>query len=89
MHKIHFIGIGGIGLSAIARYLHKNGFKVSGSDIANTTLTKALEKEGIKVFVPQVAENIKDYDVVVYTAVVKNDNPELIEAKKKGHKNVF
>ncbi|GAB6044664.1 UDP-N-acetylmuramate--L-alanine ligase [Caminibacter profundus] len=84
MHKIHFIGIGGIGLSAIARYLHKKGFKVSGSDIANTTLTKALEKEGIKVFVPQVAENIKDYDVVVYTAVVKNDNPELIEAKKKG-----
>jgi UDP-N-acetylmuramate--alanine ligase len=86
MHKIHFIGIGGIGLSAIARYLNKKGFKVSGSDIAKTSLTLALSKEGIEVFIPQKKENIKNPDAVVYTAVVKEDNEELKEAKRKNIK---
>ncbi|WP_457564513.1 UDP-N-acetylmuramate--L-alanine ligase [Caminibacter sp.] len=86
MHKFHFIGIGGIGLSAIARYLHANGFEVSGSDIKPTPLTDALIKEGIEVFFPQKKENIKNPDAVIYTAVVKKDNPELTEAKKRGIK---
>ena len=85
MPKIHFIGIGGIGLSAIARYLNKKGIKVSGSDLYETPLTNSLKKEGIEVFIPQKKENIKnDIDKIVYTAVVKEDNPEIIEAKKKG-----
>ena len=86
MHKIHFIGIGGIGLSAIARYLNQKGFKVSGSDVAKTSLTLALSKEGIEVFIPQKKENIKTPDAVVYTAVVKDDNEELKEAKRKNIK---
>ena len=86
MRNIHFIGIGGIGLSAIARYLHQIGYNISGSDIAATPLTKALEKEGIKVLIPQKKENIKNPDAVVYTAVVKDDNEELKAAKEKNIK---
>jgi len=85
--KIHFIGIGGIGLSAIARYLNKKGYLVQGSDIKETKLTKTLQKEGIKVFIPQKEENITDdIDLVVYTAVAKENNPERIAAKNKGIK---
>ncbi len=86
MHKIHFTGIGGIGLSAIARYLKEYGYEISGSDVKHTPLTKKLQKEGIEVFVPQKAENIRDIDALVYTAVVKDDNPELLEARKRGVK---
>ncbi len=85
--KIHFIGIGGIGLSAIARYLKQNGFDVQGSDIKETKLTKTLKNEGIEVFIPQKEENITgDIDKIVYTAVAKENNPERIAAKKKGIK---
>jgi UDP-N-acetylmuramate--alanine ligase len=86
MRKFHFVGIGGIGLSAIARYLKKEGYEISGSDLKPTTLTEALQKEGIEVFFPQKEENIKDPDAIIYTAVVKADNPELKAAKKKGIK---
>jgi len=81
--KIHFVGIGGIGLSALARYMQKNGHIVSGSDIAETKLTKSLKEDGIKVNIPHSAENITDQDLVVHTAVAKPDNPELVEARKK------
>ena len=84
MNHIHFVGIGGIGLSALARYLKKEGFNVSGSDIKETKITKKLRKEGIKVSVPHEAKNIKKQDLVIYTAVVKDDNVELVEARKKG-----
>ena len=87
--KIHFTGIGGIGLSAIARYLKADGFEISGSDVYETPLTEKLQKEGIEVFIPQKKENIKDdIDAVVYTAVVKKDNPEIIEAKNKNIKTL-
>ena len=86
-NKIHFIGIGGIGLSAIARYLKQNGFDVQGSDIFLTPLIKKLEREGIKVFIPQKEENITDdIEKIVYTAVAKENNPERIAAKRKGIK---
>ena len=85
--KIHFIGIGGIGLSAIARYLKNKGFNVQGSDIKETKLIKSLREEGIDVFIPQKKENITDdIDKVVYTAVAKENNPEIVAAKKKGIK---
>ena len=85
--KIHFIGIGGIGLSAIARYLKQNGFIVQGSDIKKTALTDKLEKEGITVLIPQKEENITDdIDKIVYTAVAKENNVERIAAKKKNIK---
>jgi UDP-N-acetylmuramate--alanine ligase len=84
--KIHFIGIGGIGLSGIARLLKSYGHTISGSDIAKTTLTKKLESEGIKVTIPHDKSAINDQDLVIYTAVAKDDNPELVEARKRGIK---
>ena len=86
-NKIHFIGVGGIGLSAIARYLNQKGFNVQGSDIKNTALLEKLRKEGIKVFIPQKEENITDdIDTIIYTAVAKENNPERVGAKKKNIK---
>jgi len=86
MREVHFVGIGGIGLSALARYLNAKGVKVSGSDIKNTPLTDALKKEGIEVNIPHAKENIKNPDFVVHTAVAKPDNVELQEAKRKNIK---
>ena len=87
LNNVHFIGIGGIGLSAIARFLNKNGFSVSGSDIKETKLTKTLKNEGINVFIPQKEENItENLDFIIYTAVAKENNPERVAAKKKGIK---
>jgi UDP-N-acetylmuramate--alanine ligase len=87
--KLHFIGIGGIGLSALARYFNKKGYDVRGSDIHATPLTEKLKKEGIEVLIPQKEENIIDnIDLIVYTAVAKENNPERVAAKKKGIKTL-
>ncbi|MEZ4693370.1 MAG: UDP-N-acetylmuramate--L-alanine ligase [Aliarcobacter sp.] len=82
--KVHFIGIGGIGLSALARFLNFDGHEVCGSDMKSSLITKALEEEGIEIFTPQDAQNIKnDLDLVIYSAAVTDENPELIEARLK------
>ena len=82
-NKIHFIGIGGIGLSALARFLKKNGYTISGSDMKSSPITKMLQEEGIKVSIPQSADNITDQSIVIYSAAVKEDNPEIKAAKSK------
>jgi UDP-N-acetylmuramate--alanine ligase len=80
--KVHFIGIGGIGLSALARFLNYDGHEISGSDMKDSPITKELQKEGIHVSCPQEASNIKDdFDLVIYSAAVTDENPELIEAR--------
>jgi UDP-N-acetylmuramate--alanine ligase len=84
MKSIHFVGIGGIGLSALALYLKKEGFLVSGSDIKESAITKKLRDENINVVVPHKKEAIKDQDLVIYSAVIKDDNVELQEARKRG-----
>ena len=84
--KVHFIGIGGIGISAIARFLHEKGHKISGSDIKESKTTLELQNEGIEVITPHCKEAIKDQDFVVYSAAIKEDNIELVEARKKGIK---
>jgi len=86
--KIHFVGIGGIGLSGLARYMQKKSHEITGSDIAETKLIDSLRKEGIKIDIPHSAENIKNQDLVVHTAVAKKDNPELVAAKKRGIKTL-
>jgi len=87
--KIHFIGIGGIGLSALAQFLMEQGHKISGSDIKATKITKALVKQGIKVSTPHDASNIQDdLDYVIYSAVIKGGNPELIKAYEYGIKTL-
>ena len=81
--KVHFIGIGGIGLSALARFLQYRGYQVSGSDVKSTPITKELEKEGIDVSIPQCSSSIQGQDLVIYSAAVQNDNVEIQEAKKQ------
>ena len=82
--KVHFIGIGGISMSAIALILLKNGFTVSGSDISENENVKELEEKGIKVYIGHKKENIQaDLDIVVYSKAIHDDNEEIIEAKNK------
>ena len=81
--RVHFIGIGGIGLSALARFLQYRGYEVSGSDIKDTPITDELVSEGIKVTIPQDASAIDGQDLVIYSAAVQNENVEIIEAKKQ------
>lgn len=83
MQKIHFIGIGGIGISALARFLKEQGFEISGSDIKESKITKELEKEGISIKIPHHKDNVENVDLVVYSAAIKEDNEELLSAKEQ------
>lgn len=82
--KIHFIGIGGIGISGLAQYMHFKGHEVSGSDIKETIITQKLLDLGIHITVPHSADAITDQDLVVHSAIIRPDNPEIIAAKEKG-----
>ena len=82
---IYMIGIGGISMSGIAEILVKWGYSVSGSDSSKSNQTDWLESNGVKVNIGQVADNItNDIDLVVYTAAIKDDNPEMVKAKELG-----
>ena len=81
--KVHMVGIGGVSMSGIAEILVNFGFQVTGSNNVETETTKKLEKAGIKLSIGHNAENITDQDVVVYSAAIKLDNPELVSAKNK------
>ncbi len=80
--KIHFVGIGGIGMSSIAELLHNQGLTISGSDMKKTEITQHLEDIGIKIVEGHAPENIGEVDVVVRSSAVKDDNLEVITAKK-------
>lgn len=82
--KIHFIGIGGISMSGIAEILLEHGYTVSGSDSKNSPIIEKLIKKGAKIHIGQSSENIEDANIVVYTAAISEDNPELIKAKELG-----
>lgn len=83
--RIHFVGIGGIGMSGIAEILIDQGFQVSGSDLSENENTFHLSNLGAKIFIGHNEENIKDAEVVVYSSAVNvNENPEIIEARKNG-----
>src|SRR3989344_3779367 len=85
INKLYFIGIGGIGLSAVARIFNQLGKEVSGSDAVESEITAQLEKEGINVFISQSADNIPlDADLVVYTVAISENNPERQRAKELG-----
>jgi UDP-N-acetylmuramate--alanine ligase len=81
--RIHFIGIGGIGMSGIAEVMHNLGYEVQGSDAADSANVKRLKKLGIPVTVGHVAESLGEASVVVYSSAVKPDNPEIMEARKR------
>lgn len=78
---IHFIGIGGSGMYPLAQILHSQGYYLTGSDNNETETLDAVRKMGIPVFVGQRAENIVGADLIVHTAAIMNDNPELIAAR--------
>ena len=80
---IHFIGIGGIGMSGIAELLMNLGFKITGSDINRSENVKRLESNGIKISIGHQSKNINNADAVVYSSAVPSDNPEIIAAIKK------
>ncbi len=80
---IHFVGIGGIGMSGIAEILHNLGYKVQGSDAAESANVKRLQKLGIRTFVGHKAENLGDAEVVVVSSAVKADNPEVSDARSR------
>ena len=84
MQKIHFIGIGGIGISALARFFKVKGYEISGSDLKESKITKELEKEGVKVSIPHLKDNVEGKDLVIYSAAIKEENLEFKHAKKLG-----
>ncbi len=84
VEKVHFVGIGGIGMSGIAKVLRNLGFKVTGSDIKPTEITEKLKEIGIDVFYDHKPENVKGASVVVYSSAVSENNPEILYAKSKG-----
>lgn len=81
--KLHFVGIGGIGMSGIAEVLASMGYEVQGSDLSESANVKRLQDKGIKVFIGQKAENIDDAAIVIISSAIKSDNPELKAAREQ------
>lgn len=80
--KVHFIGIGGVSMSGLAAVLLNEGFKVSGSDAKESDITNRLKNEGAEIYIGHNSDNLKNVDLVVYTAAIPVDNPELVKAKE-------
>lgn len=80
---IHFVGIGGIGMSGIAEVLHNLGYEITGSDIKESETTNRLKGLGIKIFIGHNRENIDHAHVVVISSAVSHDNPEVVEARRR------
>ena len=78
---IHFIGIGGSGMYPLAQILHNQGYYLTGSDNNETETLQAVREMGIPVYLGQRAENIGDADIIVHTAAISADNPELVAAR--------
>ena len=81
--KIHFIGIGGIGMSGLAQVMKTMGFKIQGSDLADSKNVERGKKIGIKVFKTHNKSNIKDSTIIVRSSAVTDNNPEIRAAKEK------
>ena len=80
---IHFVGIGGIGMSGLALIMKGKGFKVQGSDLSSNKNIERLKKEKIKIFIGQKKQNLKNATIVVISSAIKKNNPEMIEANRK------
>lgn len=82
---IHFVGIGGIGMSALARYFLSKGYQITGSDTQETSLIRELREEGMEIFLEHTAENIQDsVDLLVYSQAIDMTNPERQRAQERG-----
>ena len=80
---IHFVGIGGIGMSGLALIMNELGFKIQGSDITNNKNIERLKKNKINILIGHKKQNIKQSTIIVVSSAIKNNNPELIDAKKR------
>ena len=80
---IHFVGIGGIGMSGLALIMNELGFKVQGSDISNNKNIERLRQKKIRVLIGHKKQNIKNTSILVISSAIKNNNKELMFAKKK------
>ena len=81
---IHFVGIGGIGMSGLSLIMRGKGFKVQGSDISLNKNIERLKKDKIKIFIGHKKQNLNNATIIVISSAIKKNNPELIEAKRKG-----
>jgi len=81
IRKVHFVGIGGAGMSGIADVMNTLGYQVSGSDMASNAVTEQLKSSGVKVYHSHSTDNVSDVDVVVTSTAIKSDNPEVEAAK--------
>ncbi len=81
--RIHFVGIGGSGMSGIAELLANLGYQVNGSDLKKSAVTDRLERIGIRVFEGHDARNVGEADVVVFSSAVRSSNPEILEAERR------
>lgn len=82
--RYHLIAIGGVGMSGMAQILHESGETVTGSDRQESDNTRRLRAAGVKVYIGHAAENLGDPDIVVYSAAIPEDNPERVEARRRG-----
>jgi UDP-N-acetylmuramate--alanine ligase len=82
--RVHFIGIGGIGLSAMAKILLEEGYRVSGSDLQSSPLTANLEALGASVYKGHAADNVGPADLVIMSSAIRPDNPEVVAARQRG-----
>ena len=83
VRSIHFVGIGGVGMSGIAEVLHNLGYQISGSDITENAVTQRLIEQDIRVFIGHAAEHVGESDAVVVSSAIDPDNPEIAEAKER------
>ena len=86
---IHFVGIGGIGMSGLALIMNELGFKVQGSDISNNKNIERLRQKKIRVLIGHKKQNIKNTSILVISSAIKNNNKELMFAKKKNYQFTF
>ena len=86
--KVHFVGIGGAGMSALAKILVEKEYNVSGSDVKESVMTGILRDLGAKVFIGQRAENVQDTEAIVVSSAIRENNPEVVEAKRLGLKRL-
>jgi UDP-N-acetylmuramate--alanine ligase len=83
IHHIHFIGIGGSGMGGIAEVVSHLGYTVTGSDIARNAMTARLEEQGVRIFIGHDPSNVEGADAVVVSTAVKEDNPEVVQAREQ------
>ena len=84
IRKVHFIGVGGAGMSALARILLDKGYEVSGSDIKSSAVSRQLAERGARIFQGHAAENVGSAEAIVVSSAIGEDNPEVVAAKERG-----